>query len=158
MYLFRIFLVLSFTLTNSFAQDLMKERIRKLTPSKTAIYVEKGIFHNGAVKNETELVGIRQSFSPKEGYERIVLDFKGPNPPKLYGHFSSQDKRLYVDLFSTNLSKDFKSITKTKYVEKVHFFPIEKDHVSVELRMSSSANLDAFYLENPGRIVFDLKK
>lgn len=158
MSLFRILIVLSLTLTNSFAQDLMKERIRKLTPSKTAIYIEKGIFHNGAVKNEAELVSIRQSFNAKEGFERIVLDFNGASVPKVYGYFSSQEKKLYIDLFSTNLSKDLKTITKTKFVDKIHFFPIEKDHVSVELRMSSSANVDVFYLENPGRIVFDLKK
>lgn len=158
MSLFRIFLVLSLTLTNSFAQDLMKERIRKLTPSKTAIYIEKGIFHNGAVKNEAELVSIRQSFNAKEGFERIVLDFSGRNIPKVYGYFSSQEKKLYIDLFNTNLAKDLKTITKTKFVDKIHFFPIEKDHVSVELRMSANANVDVFYLENPGRIVFDLKK
>lgn len=158
MSLFRIFVVVCFTLVNSFAQDLMKERIRKLTPSKTAIYVEKGIFHNGAVKNESELASIRQSFNSKEGYERIVLDFNGANVPKIYGYFSSQEKKLYVDLFNTNLSKDLKAITKTKFVEKVHFFPIEKDHVSVELRMNTAANVDVFFLENPGRIVFDFKK
>lgn len=158
MSLFRIFFIMALSITNSFAQDLMKERIRKLTPSKTAIYIEKGIFHNGSVKNEGELKSIRQSFNSKEGYERIVFDFGGSNIPKVYGYFSSQEKKLYLDLFSTNLAKDLKTISKTKFVEKVHFFPIEKDHVSVELRMSTNTNVDVFYLENPGRIVFDFKK
>lgn len=158
MSLIRIFFFLSIMITNSFAQDLMKERIRKLTPSKTAVYIEKGIFHNGSVKNEAELKSIRQSFNAKDGFERIVFDFGGTSIPKIYGHFNAVEKKLYIDLFSTNLSKELKTINKTKFVEKVHFFPIEKDHVSVEIHLSANVNADIFYLENPGRIVFDLKR
>ncbi len=155
---FRIFLFLLFIIPNVFAQDLMKERIRKLTDSKTSIYIEKGIFHNGAVKLESELKSIRQSFNAKEAYELIVFDFSGGSVPKVYGHFNSADKKISLDLFLTNLSNDLKTITKTKYVEKIHFFPIEKDHVSVELKLSSAVNMDVFYLENPARLVIDLKK
>ncbi len=155
---FRIFCLLFILIPNVFAQDLMKERIRKLTDSKTSIYIDKGIFHNGAVKVESELKAIRQSFNPKEGFERIVFDFSGSNTPKIYGHFNSSDKKISLDLFLTNLAKDLKTISKTKYVDKIHFFPIEKDHVSVELRLSSAVNMDVFYLENPARLVIDLKK
>ncbi len=161
MYLIRIFLIFSFTIhwliASSFAQDLMKERIRKLSTSKTSVYIDRGIFHNGAVKEEAELKSIRQSFNPKEGYERIVLDFAGSKVPKVYGHFSSNDKRLYVDLFTTNLAKEINSIGKTKFIDKINFFPIEKDHISVEFKMKTAANADVFYLENPGRIVIDFK-
>ena len=57
------------------AQDLLKERIRKLSGNKTSVYIDKGIFHNGASKQEATMKSIRQSFNPKLGYERIVIDF-----------------------------------------------------------------------------------
>jgi len=158
MSVFRIFLVFTLLITNSFAQDLLKERIRKIASSKTAVYIDKGIFHNGNVKVDAELKSIRQSYNAKDGYERIVFDFAGGSIPKIYGHFSSQEKRLAIDLFGTNLAKEFTPVGKTKFIEKIHFFPIEKDHVSVEIRMNNAANVDVFYLENPGRIVFDFKK
>ena len=51
------FLILSVVVCakNLSAQDLTKERIRKLSSNKTSIYVENGIFHNGGVKQEAVL-------------------------------------------------------------------------------------------------------
>lgn len=143
--------------SNLFAQDLLKERIRKIGNTKSSIYIEKGIFHNGGVKQESAIKSMRQSFNPKQGFERIVIDFSTSTIPKIYGHISSNDKKIYIDFFDTNLAKDLQSISKTKYIEKVNFFPIEENFLSVELQLRAKISADIFYLENPGRLVIDLK-
>lgn len=138
-------------------QDLLKERIRKLSSNKTSIYVEKGIFHNGGVKTTSALKSLRQSYNPKQGFERIVLDFSTNEVPKIYGHISSEEKKLYIDLFETSLAKDFKTVNATKHIEKINFFPIESNHLSLDLRLKNKVIADIFFLENPGRLVIDLK-
>lgn len=158
------FLLLSFfCLTSSLfefaqAQDLFKERIRKLSSNKTSIYVEKGIFHNGGVKLQSTLKSLRQSYNPKQGFERIVIDFSTNQIPKVYGHISNEDKKMYLDIFDTTLAKDFKSVANTIYVEKFNFFPIESNHLSIDMKLKGKVIADIFYLENPGRLVIDLKK
>lgn len=143
--------------SNLSAQDLMKERIRKLNSNKTSIYIEKGIFHNGGVKQEAVLKSIRQSFNSKLGFERIVMDFNSNQIPKVYGHISSKDLRIYVDLFDTTIAPDFQTIAGTRYIEKIDFFPIESNHLSMEIKLKAKVTADIFYLDNPGRLVIDLK-
>ena len=143
--------------STSFGQDLFKERIRKLSSNKTSIYIEKGIFHNGGVKVQSTLKSLRQSFNPKQGFERIVIDFSTSQVPKIYGHISSSDNKLYLDIFETTLAKDFKAISNTRYIEKINFFPIESNHLSLDFRLKGKVSADIFYLENPGRLVIDLK-
>lgn len=155
--LFFLVLFHSILLTKVVAQDLLKERIRKLSSNKTSIYIEKGIFHNGGVKQEAILKSIRQSFNPKLGYERIVIDFNSNQIPKVYGHISSEDKKLYIDLFDTNLAKDFQTIGSKHFVEKINFFPIESNYLSMEMNLKTKVTADIFYLENPARLVIDFK-
>ena len=139
------------------AQDLLKERIRKLSSNKTSIYVETGIFHNGGVKQEAVLKSIRQSFNPKLGFERIVIDFNSNQIPKVYGHISSQEKKLYIDFFDTSLAPDFKTVGNKHFVDKINFFPIETNYISMEMKLKAKVNADIFYLENPARLVIDFK-
>ncbi len=157
MKLFSFILIQLLLLTNLFAQDLTKERIRKLSSNKTSVYIEKGIFHNGGVKQEAILKSIRRSYNSKQGFERIVIDFNVNQIPKIYGHVSSLDKRLYIDFFDTTLAKDLQTITGTKFVEKVNFFPIENNYISMEMILKNKVTADVFYLENPGRVVIDIK-
>lgn len=144
-------------LLQGFCQDLTKERIRKLTGNKTSIYIERGIFHNGGVKLNSTLKSLRQSYNPKLGFERIVLDFSTEKLPKIYGTVSSGENKIYVDLFDTILEKDFKTIDATKFVEKINFFPIESNHLSLDLKLKNKVVADVFFLENPARLVIDLK-
>lgn len=155
--LFFLILMQAICATKIEAQDLTKERIRKLSSNKTSIYIEKGIFHNGGVKQEGVLKSIRQSFNPKLGFERIVIDFNSNQIPKVYGHISSQDKKLYIDLFDTTLAKDFQTIGSKHFVEKINFFPIESNYLSMEMNLKAKVTADIFYLENPARLVIDLK-
>lgn len=142
---------------NLSAQDLLKERIRKLNNNKTSIYIEKGIFHNGGVKQEAVLKTIRQSFNPKLGYERVVIDFNSNQIPKVYGHISSEDKKLHIDFFETTITKDFQITGNKHFVEKTNFFPIETNYLSMEMKLKAKVTADIFYLENPARLVIDLK-
>lgn len=140
------------------AQDLQNQRIRKLQGSKTAIYLTSGIFHTGGgPKVDSELKAIRHSFSAKNGYERLVFDFKTPKLPKVYGHISSDDKKIYLDFFDTTVGSELNSFGSSKYVESVNIFPLSKDSLSVELVLKDKLSADIFWLENPGRLVIDLK-
>lgn len=152
-----LFCLTSISSEGAFAQDLLKERIRKLSNNKTSIYVEKGIFHNGGVKVQSTLKSLRQSYNPKQGFERIVIDFSTNQVPKIYGHISSEDKKMYLDIFETNLAKDFKTVTNTRFINKINFFPIESNHLSIDMQLKGKVIADIFYLENPGRLVIDLK-
>lgn len=150
--------LLIFCLTTTvYGQDLLKERIRKLSSNKTSIYIEKGIFHNGGVKLQSSLKSLRQSYNPKQGFERIVIDFSTNTVPKVYGHMSSDDKKLYLDIFDTTLARDLKTVDSTRFVEKINFFPIESNHISLDMKLKSKVIADVFFLENPGRLVIDLK-
>lgn len=150
--------LLIFCLTTTvYGQDLLKERIRKLSSNKTSIYIEKGIFHNGGVKLQSSLKSLRQSYNPKQGFERIVIDFSTNTVPKVYGHMSSDDRKLYLDIFDTTLARDLKTVDSTRFVEKINFFPIESNHISLDMKLKSKVIADVFFLENPGRLVIDLK-
>ncbi len=67
-----LFLALSF---NSFSQNLLGERIRRISGTKKSVYFDSGIFHNGGPKRKSNLKAMRHSFTEKRGYERIVFDF-----------------------------------------------------------------------------------
>jgi hypothetical protein len=152
-----IFLTQVVLLSQLLAQDLTKERIRKLSSNKTSVYIEKGIFHNGGVKQEAVLKSIRQSFNSKQGFERIVIDFSSNQIPKTYGYVSSLEKKINIDLFETTLAKDLQTVSTTKYIEKINFYPIESNHISMEIKLKAKVSADIFYLDNPGRLVIDLK-
>ncbi len=157
MKIFLLFYLLIFVSTISFGQDLFKERIRKLSNNKTSIYIEKGIFHNGGVKTQSTLKSLRQSYNPKQGFERIVMDFSTNDVPRVYGHINSDDKKLYLDVFETSLAKEFNSPAGTRYIEKINFFPIESNHLSMDMKLKNKVIADIFTLDNPGRLVIDLK-
>lgn len=154
--IFNLIIVFVFT-SNLFAQDLLKERIRKLSGNKTSVYIEKGIFHNGGVKQESTLKSLRQSFNPKLGFERIVIDFSSNQVPKIYGHVNTIEKRIFIDFFDTTLAKDLQTISGTRFVEKVNLFPIENNYLSMEMVLKSKSTADIFTLENPARLVIDFK-
>lgn len=157
----RAYIFLSLTLAifafNAVGQDLLGERIRRITSRKKSIYLDKGIFHNGGPSLESNLKSLRHSYNKSAGYERIVFDFSTKKIPKIYGYINSNGKNLYVDFFDTKISKEVGSFGKTKYVKSVNFFPISKENLSLELKFKEKVSVDVFFLENPGRLVIDIK-
>jgi hypothetical protein len=151
-------LVLFIGLNQVSAQDLLGERIRRITSRKKSIYLDKGIFHNGGPTVQSNLKTVRHNYNKRLGYERIVFDFKTAKIPKVYGHINSPSKNLYVDLFDTQIDKNVGSFGKTQFVDSINFFPISRDTLSVELKFKEKVSVDIFYLENPGRLVIDIKR
>ncbi len=141
------------------AQDLLNTRIRAISGRKKAIYFDKGIFHNdGNQRLGAKLVKLRESYVPQRGYERIVFDFDTPQPPAVYGSVDGKNKKIYLDLFNTQLQPGIKSLGSHRYLKQVNFFPIDRDSLSVELLFKQSVVADIFYLKNPGRLVIDVKQ
>jgi hypothetical protein len=144
--------------SSTFSQDLMKERIRKLSGRKRSIFLDSGIFHNGGNSNPSTLKMIRHSYKKSQGFERVVFDFSTNKLPRVYGHVDAKRKKMYLDIFDTKLSDTVRSMGTSEYVESVNFFPISKDLLSVELSFKGKVSVDLFYLEKPGRFVVDIKK
>ena len=143
---------------SAFAQNLLQERIRRIPSRKRSIYLDTGIFHNGAPKKGSQLKAVRHNFSKRNGYERVVMDFETKELPRVYGYISREENKLYLDLFETGIPKSLSSFGDSKYVKELLFFPIQKDTLSVEVIFKTDVTLDVFYLTNPGRLVIDIKK
>lgn len=144
--------------TNIFAQNLLKERIWKISSKKRSIFFDKGVFHSEGSDKEQKLLGIRNSYIPSRKYERIVFDFSTSVPPRTYGHISNDKNKVFLDLFNTRLEKEVSSLKNIKYIKNVDFFNLDKNKLSVELSFIDGVSYDIFYLENPGRLVIDVKK
>lgn len=140
------------------AQNLLKERIWKITSKKKSIYLDQGVFHGPANTVTSRLEAVRHSYVKKNGYERIVFDFNTKEIPKVYGHVSSSESKIYLDLFSTGINPKLASLGNSKFVKDLVFFPVTEETLSVELKLKQKANVDIFYLENPGRVVVDIKE
>ena len=140
-----------------FAQDLMVERIRKISSKKKSVYFNKGIFHNGAPTGNAVLKKIRHSFVERNGNERIVFDFSSNKLPRIYGHVAKDEKKLYLDFFKTNLNSGIGSFGDSKYIDSINFFPIDKQSLSVELIYKDNVKVEVFYLDSPARLVVDIR-
>lgn len=140
------------------AQNLQNERIRSLPNRKMSVFQDRGIFHNGAQVTSTTLKSVRYNYSTERGYERVVLDFSTPNVPKIYGYISPSDKKIYIDLFDTQLVEPLGTQGQSHFVESLNFFPITEESLSVELNLKEAVTVDIFTLESPGRLVIDIKK
>lgn len=140
------------------AQDLLKERIWKVSSRKRSIFFDRGVFHSDANVQEQKLKAIRNSYVPARGYERIVFDFTGSKPPRIYGHISSKDKKVYIDFFNTTLGEGVGELKDVKFLKNIDFFNIDPKSLSIELSFKEKVSFDIFYLENHARLVIDVKK
>jgi hypothetical protein len=141
---------------SALAQNLNDERIWKLSDRKKAIYLSHGIFHlNQGAKSS--ITGIRSSNVVDRGYERVVIDFAGATAPKVYGHINEASKKISVDFFDTNVAPQISSLKNTKNVKAVDFLAIDQNQVTMELQLKSKLTFDVFYLENPARLVIDIR-
>lgn len=140
------------------AQDLSKQRIWKISSKKRAVFLDKGVFYTNESSSQQQLKAIRNSYIPSRGYERVVFDFTSPKPPRVYGHIANNEKKVYLDLHNTSLNRSISAVKNVKFVKNVDFFNLDKDNLSVELSFKEKVSFDIFYLENPGRLVIDIKK
>ena len=140
----------------AFAQNLNEERIWKLVSRKKAIYLSHGVFHQND-GGRTTITGLRSSYVNGRGYERIVIDFATNNIPKLYGHIDSKTQKLSVDFFDTSVTPQITALRNTRHVKAVDFLAIDQGQVTMEMQLKDKVNFDIFFLENPGRLVIDIR-
>lgn len=140
------------------AQDLFKERIRKVDGKKRGIYLDQGIFSFGESDAEAGLTKIRHSYRKSEGYERVVFDLTSAGPVKFYSYLDKANRKLYIDFFKTTVAGDVGSFGSTQFVSAIDILPIDDSQVSLELGFKTDVNVEVFYLTDPGRLVVDIKK
>lgn len=151
-----LLVLVGFMSWQAFAQNLNDERIWKLVSHKKAVYLGHGVFHfnEGVPANINNL---RSSYVPSLGYERVVVDFAGPKVPKVYGHIDGKNHKISVDFFDTSVTPTIKSLKNTRHVKSVDFLAIDQNQVTMEMQLKDKSNFDIFYLENPGRLVIDIR-
>lgn len=149
-----ILAVISF---QAFAQNLTEERIWKITARKRSIFLDSGVFHYKSATTGATVSGVRNSVVAGRGYERIVIDFNTPGVPRLYGHVSPTENKLSVDFFDSSVSGVPTQLKNSKFVKNVDFLAIDPKNVTMEISLKGKSSFDIFYLENPGRLVIDIR-
>ncbi|MBT3234911.1 MAG: hypothetical protein HN353_03075 [Bdellovibrionales bacterium] len=141
------------------AQDLTAERIRRISGRKRAIFLHQGIFHNGDVKQDSSIMGIRRSYRKGTQQERLVFDFSSVKAPRIYGHINSKGKRINIDFFDTQIgNRVTQELRRGHFVDTINFYAVDKEVLSCELSFNTEVKVDIFYLESHGRLVVDIKK
>ncbi len=134
--------------------NLAEMKVREMIGRKRGAFLTSGIFHTPG-KAQTGLIkGLRYSSSQlNDGHERIVLVFKENNLPRVYGSLKGQE--VFLDFFQTQKKElDF---SKIKTLLKQEFIPINDKMLSLKLTFKEPITLEPFFLENPGRLVLDVK-
>jgi hypothetical protein len=152
-----ILILLSFlTAETVTAQSLMEERIWKVAPRKKSIFLDSGVFHVNSDIKASSIVGMRNSVFPGRGYERVVVDFNTPTVPKIYGHIAP-NKKLSVDFFETTMSSARPQVKNSQFVQGIEFITVDGKTMTMEITLKGKSSFDVFYLENPGRLVIDIR-
>jgi hypothetical protein len=138
------------------AQNLMEERIWKVAPRKKSIFLDSGVFHLNSELKGAAISGIRSSSVDGRGYERLVIDFTTPSVPRLYGHITAA-KKIAIDFFDTGLQSQPTPIKNSKFVNSVDFISVDGKNMTMEIALKGKSSFDVFYLENPGRLVIDIR-
>jgi hypothetical protein len=137
------------------AQNLMEERIWKVSPRKKSIFLDSGVFHHSATTS-SEVVGIRNSSVDGRGYERLVFDFSSKTLPKVYGHILSSQK-ISLDFFDTKVQTSQPSLKPSKFIKDINFISVDGKNLTLEVFLKGKSSFDIFYLENPARLVIDIR-
>lgn len=139
------------------AQNLMEERIWKVAPRKKSIFLDSGVFHHNSTLKNAGITSVRNSAAPGQGYERVVIDFNTPSIPKVYGHISPKDKKISVDFFEASIQTSQPQLKNSKNVKNIDFINVDGRSITMDLSMKGKSSFDIFYLENPGRLVIDIR-
>ena len=143
---------------SSWGVNLLKEKIWKIGTEKKSVYLARGIFHSGASStSSSQLRAMRKSYSPAEKRERIVFEFNTSTPPRVFGHLSDSEQRIYVDFFNTTILPNVRFRPESRYVGDMNFFSDEDGHLSLEMKLKSSVRAEIFSLNSVGRLVIDIK-
>lgn len=137
-------------------QNLMEERIWKVAPRKKSIFLDSGVFHMNSSLKSSSITGVRNSAVNGRGYERVVIDFSTPTVPKLYGHITANQK-ISIDFFDTAISTTQPKLKNSNFVKAIDFVTVDGKTMTMEVALKGKSSFDIFYLENPGRLVIDIR-
>ncbi len=151
-----LFLLFVLAVTPVLAQNLMEERIWKVSPRKKSIFLDSGVFHYNSQLKSSSITAVRNSTVNGRGYERVVIDFNTPTVPKLYGHITANQK-ISVDFFDTGISTNQPKLKDSKFVKAIDFISVDGNTMTMEIGLKGKSSFDIFYLENPGRLVIDIR-
>lgn len=143
--------------TSSMAQSINGERILKLDGNKKSVYVDRGVLYLQSQTYSATILNIRSFFSQDQGFERIVFDFADKKLPTVYGFINSKKNKVYLDFFNTTMANENKEIKASKFIKGMEVFKLDKEKVTVELTFNAENSYEIFYLENPARLVIDIK-
>lgn len=136
----------------------------------TGGYKSAGYFHGGKMTKGLDVRAVR--WSTHEGYERVVLDtyiwhgifdsapYKKTNKVGLYQIGKEAEGSLHLDAEIVGFrafSAKLPSFSKSKLIQNMQVIPNEEDSFYFTLTLKKSAIYKVFTLQNPGRIVIDLK-
>lgn len=140
------------------AQDLAKMSVFEIKKDKAQRYKLEGVFRqkNNSVKM-AQIVDIRKSFNPECICERVVFDFKTSLPKEIYLVLSAKHKRIFMDLMATNTDKYFNPFAKSKKVTDIKYYKLDSEKLSVEMGLKDQSKIEVFTLDNPSRLVIDIK-
>ena len=139
------------------AQNLMEERIWKVSSRKKSIFLDSGVFHYNSDLKSSSIKGVRGSAVDGRGYERVVIDFTTPSIPKVYGHISAKDNKVNIDFFDTSVATTQPQLSNSKFVKSIDFINVDGKTTTMQLTSKDKSSFDVFYLENPGRLVIDIR-
>lgn len=143
--------------TSAFGQNLLEERIWKISPRKKSIFLDSGVFHLNSTQFDSKISGVRNSVVGGRDYERVVIDFTTNNVPKLYGQISAKDKRISVDFFDTSIGTTQPTLKNSKFVKSIDFISVDGKTLTMDINLKGKSSFDIFYLESPGRLVIDIR-
>lgn len=151
-----LFLLCLLVVTPILAQNLMEERIWKVSPRKKSIFLDSGVFHKNSALKDSSISAVRNSAVNGRGYERVVIDFNTPTVPKLYGHIT-ENKKISIDFFDTSMVTAQPQMKNSKFVKAIDFISVDGKTMTMEMALKGKSSFDIFYLENPGRLVIDIR-
>ena len=139
------------------AQNLLEERIWKVAPRKKSIFLDSGVFHLNSAEKGSSIKSVRSSAGANQGYERVVVDFTTTTVPKIYGHISAANKKISIDFFDTAVGTAQPQLKNSKNIKSIDFINVDGKTITMDLSMKGKSSFDVFYLENPGRLVIDIR-
>ncbi len=152
----RLFFFIIFISLPVLAQNLMEERIWKIAPRKKSIFLDSGVFHHDS-QVKSIITSVRSSGTGTQGYERVVIDFNTASIPKIYGNISASNKKVSVDFFDATVGTSQPQLKNSKFVKAIDFINVDGKSITMDISIKSKASYDVFYLENPGRLVIDIR-
>lgn len=157
-----------FALSTSTVWAAVAEPIAVSNVKKNQYQRDAVLWGGDALANPMVLDNIR--WAPNKGFERVVIDLSGEGsgwesktPPYFQVGISSNERKVLVSIRGIaqrklTAEKLAKSLSRSPLVASTYMAPaVEGDLASFEVQLKKPAQVEAFYLVNPPRIIMDIR-